>query len=96
MPTWSVPKKTVPCISYVSSIISSSPLPISNRFSYLSDDCFEVLCKRTHKGPQNEECTPSRSNSPPDDEHAVMHFSACYNDDCYIPRSAKESCSGRS
>ena len=24
-----------------------------------------------------------------------MHFSAYYNDDCYIHRSAKESCSGR-
>ena len=24
-----------------------------------------------------------------------MHFSACYDDDCYIHPSAKESCSGR-
>ena len=82
MPTQSAPKKTVPRISYVSPIISSTLLPVSNRFSPLSDNCFEVLCKRTHKRPQNKECTPSQSNSQPDDGHAAMHFSACYDDDC--------------
>ena len=95
MPTWSAPKKAVPRISYVSPIISSSPLTVSNSFSSLSDDCFEVLCKRTHKVPKNKECTPSQSNSEPDDGHAAMHFSVYYEDVCYIHRSAKESCSGR-
>ena len=95
MPTWSVPKKAAPCISYVFPIISSSTLRVSNRFSSLSANCFEVLCKKTHTGPQNKECTSSRSNSQPDDGYAAIHFSACYDDDCYIYRSAKDSFSGR-
>ena len=95
MPTCSTPKKSVPRISYVSTIISSTSLPVSNRFSPLSYDCFEGLCKITHKGPRNQECTPSRSNFQPDDGHAAMHFSTCSDDDCYINRSTKESYSGR-
>ena len=55
-----------------------------------------MLGEGTQQGPQNKECTPSRSNSQPDDGHVAMHFSACYDDDCYIHCSAKESCSGRS
>ena len=96
MPTWSATKKPVPRISYVSPTTLSFPLCFSNRFSSLSDDCFEVLGETTQQEPRNKECIPLRSNSQPNDGHATMHFSACYDDDCYIHRSAKESCSYRS
>ena len=95
MPTWSAPKKPVSRISNISTTTLSSLLCFSNRFSSLSNDCFEVLGERTQQGPRNKECTPLVSNSQPDDEHAIMHFSACYDDNCYIHRSTKESCSSR-
>ena len=93
MPTWSAPKNLVPHISYVSPKSSSC----SNRVSVLCDSCFEVpdIPARVHQGPQNIPCTPSRSSRQPDKKHAAMHFSTFYDDDCYIHRSAKESCSGR-
>ena len=95
MLTWSTPKKPIFCISYISPTILSSPLCFSNRFSSLSDDCFEVLGERTQREPRNKECTSLQSNSQPDDGHAAIHFSACYNNNCYIYRSVKKSCSGK-
>ena len=84
MPTGSAPKKPVSRISYVSPATLSSLLCFSNRLSSLSDHCFEVLGERTQLGPRNKECIPLRSNSQPDDGYAAMHFSVCYDDDCYI------------
>ena len=95
MPTWSAPKERVSHISYMSAITSSSSLYVSNCFSLLFDNCFEVLVERTQQGPITKEFTPSKFNSQPDHEHVVMHFSACYDNDCNIPRSAKKSCSSR-